>query len=240
VDLRAPSRPLPPNRGIWGLRAAAAGIAATALAATLATMTYRGIPGTHALDWTRLGPAIVLFVLVTGICIGTFVGLGTRWATRAGTRSLTRLVLGGAAGGAVGGIIPGFMGVAGFGSLHAPYLGTINIVSCVLAGATAFVVLWGPRLLPRQVARTIGPARRFGLATLAAVITVGGAGLLGGMLVMGLHWVPSLGGLRCTAHAIGLPSLGVATGLVLGTLGGGLVGLCCGIFGRLARHADPA
>lgn len=233
-----PRAPLPANRRNWGLRAAAAGIAATALAATLATITYRGIPGTADLDWARLGPAIALFVLVTGICIGTFVGWGTRWASRGGTGSLSRLAIGGALGGAVGGLVPGFLGVAGFGSLHAPYLGSVNIISCVLAGATAFVVLWGPRLLPADVARTIGSARRFGLATLAAVITVGGAGLLGGMVVMGLHLVPSLSGLRCTAQVVGLPALGVSTGLMLGALGGGLVGLCCGIFGRLAQQAE--
>lgn len=225
-----------PRNAPWGLRAAASGIAATALAATLATLSYRAIPGTEAMAWDRLGPAIGLFAIVTGVCTGTLIGWGTLAATRKRRVSLLGLAVGGGLGGVVAGIIPGLYGFAGFGSLHAPYMGSVNILSSVLAAVTAFVVLWGPRLLPTDVAQRIGPAQRFGLATLAAVITVGAVGLLGGMVAMSLHLVPHLPQLRVMAAVVGLPLLGMIGGAVLGALGGTLVGLCCGIFTVLARR----
>lgn len=183
------------------------------------------------MPWERLGPAIGLFTLVTGLCLGCFVG----WATlAASTRraSLPRLVAGGALGGAAAGIVPGFLGSAGFGSLAGPYLGSLNILSCALLGATIFVVLWAPRLLPTT--QTSHPAQRFALAALSAVITVGAAGLLGGVLASSLHLIPALPSLRCLAHGVGLPLLGIAGGLGLGMLAGALIGLCCGIFLVLA------
>ena len=238
MDRRYPSttpEPLSP----WGLRAAASGIAATALGAGLGTMTYLQIPGTASMPWDRLGIAIVLFMLVAGLCVGAFVGWGTLWASRH-RPSLLRLAVGGAAGGALAGILPGLFGFAGFGSLHAPYMGTLNILSCCLAGGTAFVVLWAPRLLPRSIAQRITPARRFGLAALAAVITAGSVGLLGGMLALSLQLLPTLAGVKCVVHTVGLPALGMTAGSLLGMLGGALVGLCCGIFLTLARRTADA
>ena len=239
----------PPRSRSWGFRAVASATAASALAAGLATITYRALPGTACLPWDRLGLAIVTFTLMTGVCVGLGVGGGTiaavrraPWRTR--RSPIGRLVLGGALGGALAGIIPGLFGIAGFGSLHAPYLGTITIVSVVLAAATTFVVLWGPRLLPSTVVGVIGPARRFGLATASAVITAGSAGLLGIMVGLSLHLLPSLAQLHAAAHRIGLVGLAVLGGVVLGAVGGALTGLACGIFVALclrvaARRSAP-
>lgn len=214
-----------------------AGVAAGALGAALGVTAYLDVPGADAMPWCRLGPAVVLFAIVTGLCTGVFIGFGTLVASRRRT-GLLRLALGGAIGGLVAGLIPGLFGIGGFGSLHGPYMGTTNILAAVLAGATTFVVLWGPRLLPARIASRLRPGRRIALAALAAIITASTVGLTAWSLVSTLGLVPTFATLKATAHCMGLGYFAIAGGAFLGTVGGAVVGLCCGVFTLLAKSTS--
>lgn len=228
LPLSSPS----PSERPWPLRAIAAGIAACAVGAGLATLVYRDLPRAAEMDWSRLAPAIALFVIVAGISIGLGLG-GGMWVARKGGRrpAARRLVVGSAIGGSVAAIAPGIYGIAGFGSLSGPYAGTANILSSTLLSAAIFVALWAPRLHeggPRS------SAARLGLALVASTICAASVGVLGWMLVTTLHLVPSFGAMKQAAHAIGLVPFAIATGLGIGATGGAFVGAATSVYLSLA------
>jgi hypothetical protein len=216
----------------WSLRAALAGVLAIALGALLGASRYVALPGALDLDWSvgRMPLAIALFVLVSGVSIGMGVGGATLFAARRGAR-VPGLLLAGALGGALGGLAPGVLGIAGFGSLSAPYAGTANILSSCLLGAIAFVALWSPQLFPRHRERPW--LVHLGHAAVASVVSLGAFGMIAWSLVGTLGLVPDFHACADAAHAIGLLPFSLAAGAVLGAVGGAAIGAACGLVGRM-------
>jgi hypothetical protein len=226
--------PVPPVLRAFTLRAALAGVVAVALGALLATSRYVALPGALALDWTwgRMPLAIALFVVISGVSIGVAVGGATLYAARRGAR-VPGLLLAGGLGGALGGLSPGVLGIAGFGSLSAPYAGTANILSACLLGAIAFVALWSPQLLPRDRERPV--LLGLGQAAVASVITLGAFGMIAWSLVRTLGGVPSFHALADAAQALGLLPFSLAAGASVGAVGGAAIGGACGLVVRMRR-----
>ncbi|MCX4240327.1 hypothetical protein OEB96_06870 [Paraliomyxa miuraensis] len=216
----------------WGLRAALAGTLACGLGALLGTSRYLALPGAMRLSWSwdHMPLAIALFVLVGGVSVGVCVGGATLLMQR---RDPLRLMGAGALGGILAGVAPGVLGVAGFGSLDAPYAGTANILGSCLVGAIAFVALWSPQLFPRRSERSL--LRQLGTATVASVISLGAFGMMGWTLMRMLNVVPTLHGMTALARAMGLVPFAVVCGVVLTAVGGAAIGAACGLVGRMSR-----
>ena len=216
----------------WILRACAAGLAASAGSAMVGTALYLQDPRSAQMNWDFLAPAIGLFVFVGGLSLGLGLGGGMMALRgRADNPAPGRLVLGAALGGALACVAPGILGIAGFGSLHGPYLGTANIVGCSLLCATTFVALWAPRLYAH------GPrsgAARIGLASAAAIVAALSFAALAGTLVSVLDLEPSFGWLRTTARGMGLTTFAVVTGALLGAVYGAFIGAATSVYGSLA------
>lgn len=221
----------------WYPRAAAAGVLACGLGAILCTSRYVALPrAMEQLDWSRMPLAIALFVLLGGIAVGVCLGGCTLLAARRGAR-VPGLMAAGAFGGALAGVAPGIMGIAGFGSLHAPYAGTANILSSILLAAITFVALWSPLLYPQPHvgAPLVSRARHLGQAAIASVIALGAFGMLAWTVLRTLGWVPSLDTLAGLADAVGLMPLAVLGGSLLGAGGGAAIGAACGLVGHMRR-----
>jgi len=218
----------------WSLRAALAGVLAVALGALLGASRYVALPGALELDWSwgRMPLAIALFVLVSGVSIGMGVGGATLFAARRGAR-VPGLLLAGLVGGALGGLAPGVLGIAGFGSLSAPYAGTANILSSCLVGAVAFVALWSPQLFPRHRERPL--LLHLGHAAVASVISLGAFGMIAWSLVGTLGWIPDFHALADASLALGLLPFSLVAGAILGAVGGAAIGAACGLVDRLRR-----
>lgn len=218
----------------WSLRAALTGVTAIALGALLCTSRYVALPGALELDWdlARMPLAIALFVLVSGVSIGMGVGGATLLAARHGAR-VPGLLLAGALGGALAGLAPGVLGVAGFGSLSAPYAGTVNILSSTLLGAIAFVALWSPQLYPRHRGRSF--VLHLGQAAIASVVSLGAFGMIAWSLVRTLGGVPSFHAMADAALVLGLVPFSLLVGGLLGAIGGAAIGAACGLVGRMRR-----
>ncbi|MEX1366547.1 MAG: hypothetical protein AB1Z98_25710 [Nannocystaceae bacterium] len=192
---------------------------------------YVALPGALRLDWELMPTVLAVYVLVCGLSVGLCVGGATRVAARRGAGGLG-LAGAGALGGVLAGIAPGIMGIAGFGSLSAPYAGTANIMSSILVGAIAFVALWSPGLLPSRRERS--PLKHLGHAALASVISLGAFGMVGWSLVRALDLVPSFDTLLELSAATGLLPFAIAGGVLLGAAAGAAIGAACG----LVRHLD--
>lgn len=219
----------------WLLRAALAGVLAIALGALLCTSRYVALPGALELDWrwVQMPLAIALFVLVSGISLGVGIGGATSFAARRGAR-VPGLLLAGAIGGALGGLAPGVLGIAGFGSLSAPYAGTANILGSSLLGAIAFVALWSPQLFPSS-----RPDRslllHLGHAAIASVVSLGAFGMIAWSAVSTLGIIPDFHALADASLALGLLPFSLLVGAILGALGGAAIGAACALVGRMNR-----
>jgi hypothetical protein len=226
-----PAAALPSLRH-WPLRAVLAGVLACGLGALLGTARYVALPGALKLDWARMPLAITAFVLVAGISVGLCIGGTTLFAARRGAR-VPGLLLAGALGGLLAGIAPGILGIAGFGSLDAPYAGTANIMSSTLLGAITFVALWSPQLFPRPAHQA--PLRHLAHAAIASVVSLGAFGMIAWSLVHTLGWVPSFDTLFALACAMGLVPFAIVSGALLTASGGAAIGAACGLVGRMSR-----
>ncbi|MCA9654311.1 MAG: hypothetical protein H6712_21500 [Myxococcales bacterium] len=216
----------------WPIRAALAGVLACGFAATIGSSLYFALPGAERLDWTVMPVVLVLFVLVCGLSIGLCVGATTRFAARRGL-GLPGLMVAGATGGVLAGIAPGILGIAGFGSLSAPYMGTANILGSVLIGVIAFVALWSPSLFPRREGSS--PALHLAHAAAASIISLGAFGMVAWSLATAFDLVPNLDTFIVLAHQMGLMRLAVVGGVLVGAAGGAAVGAACGLVRRLGR-----
>lgn len=226
--------PTPTSRS-WTLRAALAGVLAVGLGSLVGTLRYVALPGALDLDWTRMPWAIALFVLVGGISVGVGIGSATLVAARRGAGVLG-LMAAGAVGGLAAGVAPGLLGIAGFGSLSAPYAGTANILGSSLLGAIAFVALWSPQLFPRH--RDRAWLAHLAHAAVASVVSLGAFGMVAWSLVRALGWVPSFDALEHAAKAVGLLPFAVVVGALLAAAGGAAIGAACGLVGRMHRRAS--
>jgi hypothetical protein len=223
--------PVPIPRA-WFARAALTGILAITLGALLCTSRYVALPGALDLDWGRMPLAIGLFVLVAGVSVGVCVGGTTLLAAHRGAR-VPGLMAAGAVGGLLAGVAPGILGIAGFGSLSAPYAGTANILSSTLLGAIAFVALWSPQLFPRHRERPV--LLHLAHAAVASVVSLGAFGMIAWSLVRTLGWVPTFDALADAALAMGLVPFAVVVGALLTAAGGAAIGAACGLVGRMSR-----
>lgn len=218
---------------VWSLRAAITGVLAIGLGALLCTSRYVALPGALELDWelARMPLAIALFVLVSGVSLGMGLGGATLFAARRGAR-VPGLMLAGALGGALSGLAPGVLGIAGFGSLSAPYAGTANILGSSLLGAIAFVALWSPQLYPRRERPLL---LHLGQAAIASVVSLGAFGMIAWSLVRTLGGVPSFHTMADVAQVLGLLPFSLLVGALLGALGGAAIGAACGLVGHMRR-----
>ncbi len=223
--------PCPPRPRYWGLRAALSGIIACGLGALVCTAHYVTLPGALKLDWALMPLALAMFVIIGGISTGLCIGGTTLLAARRGA-SLPGLMGAGAVGGVIAGIAPGILGIAGFGSLHAPYAGTGNIMAALLVGAIAFVALWSPQVLPRTGSRL----RHLGLSAVASVISLGAFGMIAWGVANTLDLVPSFDRLVAASDAMGIMAFAAVGGVLLGAAGGAAIGAACGLVGRIDRH----
>jgi hypothetical protein len=215
-------------------RAVAAGLAAASLGTGLATFHYAALPGAAELDWGWLALAIAGFTVFAGSLAGLGLGLATAWAVRTagGPKKVgaSRLVLAGAAGGIFGMMGPAIFGIAGFGSLDAPYAGTANLVFCMLVASTTFVSLWAPVLWRSAGARRISWAEHLGLSALSASLAIASLGILGATLCTSLGWVPSFDWLFDTAMCIGLVPLAAAASVTIAVVLGAAMGFACWLY----------
>jgi len=215
-------------------RAVAAGMAASLFGAGLATFHYAGLPGTAALDWGWLALAITGFAVFAGVLGGLGLGGATAWAVRSagGPRKVgaLRMVFAGVIGGLVGAIAPGIFGIAGFGSLEAPYAGTGNLVFCLLVTSTTFVSLWAPVLWHVGGHRRIAWAEHLGLSALAASLAIASLGILGATLCASLGFVPTFDWLVEVAMTIGLVPLAIVASTVIAATLGGAMGFACWLY----------
>lgn len=217
---------------LWLLRAALTGVLAVGLGALLCTANYVALPGAlEDLDWAVMPWAIALFVLVSGVSIGAGLGGATLFAARRGAGPVG-LMAAGAVGGLMAGVAPGILGIAGFGSLPAPYAGTANILGASLLGAIAFVAFWSPQLFPHRQRPLLVHLVH---AAVASVVSLGAFGMIAWSLVRTLGWVPTLDPLRHAANAVGLVSFAVGVGALLTALGGAAIGGACALVGRMSR-----
>ncbi len=223
-----PSSPSPRH---WGLRAALAGTIACGIGALLCTAQYVLLPGALGLDWTQMPLAIAMFVVVGGVSLGLCVGGTTLLAVRRGA-GIGGMMVAGAAGGVLAGIAPGIVGIAGFGSLDAPYAGTANILSTLLVGAITFVALWSAQLsAPRG-----SWLAHLGRSAAASVISLGAFGMIAWTLLQTLGLVPSFDTMLRVSDAMGLLPFAVLGGVLLGAMGGAAIGGACGLV-RQIEHA---
>lgn len=217
----------------WSLRAAWAGIAASLLGVGLASWNYSMLPGAERLDWCAMTIALPIFAVLCGISAGLGIGAGTAVAVRTGGGprkvGALRMIALSTIGGIAGCTVPVIVGVAGFGSLNAPYAGTANLVFCILVGATTFVALWAPRLWGRERA-VLGHIEHLGISAMATSLAIASLGILGASLVATQGGMPSFEWFATTARAIGLLELAVWCGLAIGALVGAAAGFACWLY----------
>lgn len=188
------------------------------------------------LDWSQMPWALGLLAIVGGIGVGVCVGGSTLLVARRGA-GIGGLTLAGALGGTIAGLAPGLLGIAGFGSLDAPYAGTANILSSILAGAIAFVALWSPQLTGHHHRQSwLG---LLGRSTLASIISLGAFGMMAWSVVRGLDLVPRFETMAATANAMGLLPFSLLVGAGLGLVGGAAIGAACGLVVHI-RPGAPA
>lgn len=216
----------------WALRAASAGLLACGLGAVIGTSRYLMLPGAERLDWSVMPLVIAAFTLITGLSMGLCLGATTRFAARRGA-GLAGLMAAGAVGGVLAGIVPGILGIAGFGSLSAPYMGAANILGSILVGAIAFVSLWSPVLFPSQ--RPMSALRHVGHAAIASVVSLGAFGMMSWTLLRTFDLVPTFDTLADLALEIGIMPFAVVGGVLLGAAGGAAIGAACALVRRLGR-----
>ncbi len=217
----------------WSLRAAWAGLAAALLGVGLGSWNYRMLPGAERLDWDAMLIALPLFAALCGISGGLGVGAGTAIAVRTGGGprkvGALRMVACSMVGGIAGCIVPVIVGVAGFGSLSAPYAGTANLVFCILVGATTFVSLWAPTLWGPGRA-VLGRIEHLGIAAMATSLAIASLGILGASFVATQGGMPSFDWFAATAREIGLVELGAWIGLAIGACVGAAAGFACWLY----------
>lgn len=215
-------------------RACAAGLAAALFGVGLGTYHYAHLAGSHELDWSWLALALAGFAVFAGLLGGLGLGGATAWAVRSAGGpqrvSALRMVAAGIAGGLVGTTLPGIVGIAGFGSLNAPYAGTGNIVFCLLVSSTAFVSLWAPVLWCAGGHRPIAWVEHLGLSALAASLAIASLGILGATLCTSMGLVPTFEWLVEVAQQIGLVPLAIAAATIIASVIGAAMGFACWLY----------
>lgn len=221
------------GRSRWILRSAWAGTAAAMFGVALGTLNYQALPGAARMDWSCMGLVLFGYALLTGVCSGLGIGAGTVIAVRTGGGprkvGALRLASFAAFGGVAGCVVPATVGIAGFGSLDAPYAGTANLVFCTLVVCTTFVTLWAPTLWGRGHGR-LGRGTHMGIAAMASGLAVASVGIFAATLVSALGLVPSADQIFAMAFEFGLLELAAASSLVIGAGIGATAGFACWLY----------
>lgn len=225
---------MPGRSSGWIIRAAGAGLVAAIVGVGLGTLHYARLPGTAELPWCSLGWAILGFALFCGLAGGLGIGAGTAVAVRSAGGpqrvGMRRMIVGGIAGSLLGIVVPGIVGIAGFGSLDAPYAGTGNIVFCLLVASTAFVSLWAPVLWRAGSRHRIALVEHLGLSAIAASLSIASLGILVATLCTALEAVPTFDWLADTALAMGLVPFAAVASTILATILGAAMGFACWLY----------
>ncbi len=221
------------SRSRWLLRSAWAGTAAALLGTGLGLMNYQALAGAQRMDWSCMGLVVLGYALFTGVCSGLGIGAGTALAVRTGGGprrvGALRLAGFGGLGGIAGCTVPACVGIAGFGSLDAPYAGTANLVFCTLVVCTVFVTLWAPTLWGRTHGQ-LGRTTHIGIAAMASSLAVASIGILVATLCSALGMVPRFEDLVALTARFGLLELAVGSGLIAGACVGATAGFACWLY----------
>ncbi len=210
----------------WVLRASLAGVTAALTGTAFGTFHYLGLPGALELDWSIMLPVVMAFAVGSGLIAGLSIAAGMLRACRGRSRvGFPRLVLGAALGGAFGGLVPGLVGIAGLGSLPAPYAGTGNILFSALVAATVLVTFLSPILAPARGSLTT----RLGIAAIASIVAGTTMGALAWAFATRLGIVPDLDDLRRAVAVMGLVPLALVGGASVTAGTGALTGLAVGL-----------
>lgn len=227
------SGPERPSTRAWLLRSAWAGTAAAMFGVGLGTLNYQAIPQAARMDWSCMGLVLFGYAVLTGVCSGLGIGAGTALAVRTGGGprrvGALRLAGFGALGGVAGCTVPACVGIAGFGSLHAPYAGTANLVFCTLVVCTTFVTLWAPTLWGRRHGQ-LGRATHMGIAAMASGLAVASIGIFAATLVSALGVVPRFEEIEALSWELGLLQLAAWSGLAAGACIGATAGFACWLY----------
>lgn len=222
-----------PSRSRWMLRSAWAGTAAALFGVGIGTLGYRALPGTEHMDWSAMALALFGYALLTGVSSGLGIGAGTALAVKSGGGprrvGALRLTSLGALGGIAGCTVPAIVGIAGFGSLDAPYAGTANLVFCTLMVCTTFVTLWAPMLWGRDRDR-LGRGAHIGIAAMASSLAVASLGILAVSLVSAVGLVPALGDFVALSRCFGLFEMSLGIGLLAGACVGATAGFATWLY----------
>lgn len=220
------------QRPSWILRAAWAGAASCLLGAGLATWNYAALPGAERLPWDSMALVIVAYAVGSGIAGALGIAAATALAVRTGGGSrrvgALRMTAFGALGGLVGALVPAVVGIVGFGSLHAPYAGTANLVFSILVGSTTFVTLWAPQLWDRPF--RLGRVEHLGVSAMAASLAIASFGILGASASGAFGFAPSFEWLCAAEAELGLMELAVRIGAVIGLFVGAAAGFACWLY----------
>ncbi len=221
----------------WVVRSLLAGLLAAGVAVSIGWGNYFGLRGAMTIDWTLMFPIVLAYGGFTGVLAGLGLGGGMTIATRrAGPRvGLVRLMSGAVLGAVLGCWGPALVGIVGFGSLHAPYAGTGNILFCILVAATVFLAAFAPSLLPDQKLGLLG---RLGVSAVAAGIASATLGTLGWLFVTQLDLLPSFPEMAWRVEQVGLVRFGVGAATVLGVGVGVFIGLATWLYLTLAIVVD--
>jgi len=212
---------------------------------------YFAVRDVLPLPWLRLAPMFVAFVIVAGAIYGAGAAYGVHALTsvlrprRAGTRALVALA-GATVGAALVGPLPGSVGVAYFGSLPYPFIGTATLAIAPFLGAA----LISFRLAVTTSARTEEPSGRGGRAALAALAATAVFCGLGAFAVSAVNDAAMLAAFRDVAAATsghsdstsGLAIVGLFAGALLGLGLGGQMGVSVALSGgpRSPSVSSPA
>ena len=173
--LVAPERAATPRSDLAG-RAARAGAAGGLVASAIAGVPYYlAVREQAALPWLQIAPLFVAFVIATGALYGAGAAYGMRAIGAAlgprGPASRAVISIGGATmGAAIIGVLPGSLGLAYFGSLPYPFVGTATLAMAPIVGTS--ITSW-------SLAASGGSRGRAALAALGTAALFCAIGALG-------------------------------------------------------------
>ena len=229
---KSSSGPSSPQRP-WIGASLVAGIVAGGIASLILALGYYSrFPCEPPLgSWSMSAASVALVGPISGAALGLSISGGMVLARRRGGRALHELLFA-AAGGVIGGLVPCLIGVVGYGSLSAPYIGTDLAALGVLVATT---LLGASLSLPAATGRVseVSPSATLVCSALASTLVIMPFGLVVAGLVAAALPLAALreilyflGG-ACHDAPLVLAALSLGIAAIFGALVGTFIGLSC-------------